>query len=325
MAYFGVAWEVIVVVLTALFVYAPLGCKAQLLPEVCNAINFGNEAGSIPKLSDQFSLWVEVTLINYNSTALIIHELYDSVNNRGGLTVRANGTITRVIYNYEEDEIFFITDSNKIDQRHEKDCQVHTLSQSVFTDRIFGITMVNGSLHIGTTGDFFNKVNNDTPTNYMGLTTIRGIPTLHWQACLNEGNLSFTADYYYTTPHWNYAVIFNPGDYDMIPIQISVQGLSLRNGSIMEFSHIYSIFDYHTGPDSVPDSFFSVPTGLACTGRIPGDPLPSISDVFSMTVQHVSDNSHVRTFRVSEKYRGVEFMHGGFIQSISRTLVTTYI
>ena len=279
----------IVFVLTALLVCISPGCKA----EFCNAVDFGSDAGSIPRLPDQFALRVEVTLINLNST-IIVTERYDSVNNRGSLTIGANSTKTHVIFDYEDDEIFFITGGSGMDN-----CYVQTLSQPVSASQIFGITRVNGSLHIDATGRFFNMLSNDTPTNYLGLVTIRGIPTLHWQACFNDGNLSFTADYYYTTTDWAYAVIFNPGQYDMIPILINVEGLSLRDGKATPFSNVYSIFDYHTGPNSVHDKFFSVPTGLACTGRIPGIPLPSVPDVFSMAMQHVSIANSVTTVRVS--------------------------
>lgn len=283
-----------VVALAALFMHISPGCNAQE-PFYCDASSYGNEAYSIPNLPDQYSLRVEATFENYNRT-VVFHELFDSINNRGGLSVTANGTHYRVIYDYEDDEIFVVSGYGM-----EQDCHVHTLSQFRFVNDTFGVTTMNGTLHIGMTGNFFNRITNDTPTNYLGLDMIRGIPTFHWQACVNNDNLSYIADYYYTTTDWNYAAMVDPGNYDMIPIQINVQGNSLKDGEVASFTHVYSIFDYRAGPDAVFSHFFSVPTGLACAGRIPGSPTPSVPDVFSVTVQYVGDitNNRVFTFRVS--------------------------
>ena len=63
----------------------------------------------------------------------------------------------------------------------------------------------------------------------------------------------------------------------------------------------YYIMDFRAGPDSVPNSLFRVPNGLACTGRFPEQPVPEVPQFFSTYVQLVSTDSPpptVHTYRV---------------------------
>ncbi len=268
-----------------------LGLVPALNGQVCNPADFNLTGIVLPTLPDQFSVRVEANFLDINET-LIAHEVYDNVNNRGSLSIRSNGSFYRSIYDYDNNEIFVFPDI-----RTGRECTVTKLSQSPFVNFTLGVVVNDdGSIHIGTPGQFLENLKGDTPTRYMGLDTIRGIPVLRWQSCFDQDNVSYTADYYYTTQDWDYAVIGDPSFYEMIPLQIMVSGQSaLRNIPLHNFTHVYSLFDYRSGPDSTSERHFSVPTGLACVGRIPGIPTPQIPRFFTTYVQYSDTSSSEKT------------------------------
>ena len=284
----------VALVVAALVCLAP-GLRAQY------CANFANDSHSIPQLADQFSFRVEANFDEHGRT-LIVHELYDSVNNRGSLFARRNGTASHLIYDYDDNEIFFITGFGS-----DQTCFVQSFSEAApLVSNTFGVRNVSGSLQIGTASSYFLLVKSAPPTTLIGDEMVRGIPVTHWQACFERPNLTYIADYYYSTDTWNYAAMFNPGMYDSIPILITIRGNETEDdGGIENFYHVYSIFDYHTGPDSVHDHSFRVPNGLVCRGRIPGSPTPTVPNFFSATFQYsISSDTRsnaVATARVSDK------------------------
>ncbi len=89
----------------------------------------------------------------------------------------------------------------------------------------------------------------------------------------------------------------------MIPAPLCVlNGSTATDNSVEDFYHVYSIFDYHTGPDSTHNRVFQVPSGQVCQGRIPGQSVPSVPDVFGATFQYKFDgnmpSNRVSTFQV---------------------------
>lgn len=297
----------------AILVLAPLLCMGQgfdpsnygLPPFLTPSETFqdlcGSFTGSGPplptQLPQQFSVHVEANILNENRTVWV-QEFYDDINNRGSITFVNEGVRERVIFDYNDNEIFLIPDV-----KAGTECSIHPLAESRSINFTFGITRVNGSIHIGSTSTFLGLLLDDIPTQYLGQDTVRGTPAEHWQACISRGNVSFFADYYYTTTDsWTYATLNNPEEFDLTLTQIVVQGNSLFNGTLSDFYHVYSAFGFQSGPESVPDRAFTVPTGLACAGRIPGIPVPRVPDYFSTYLQYVdtmADASNVTTVRVS--------------------------
>ena len=290
------------VFLIFLLVFHP--CSAQTttpspdrIQMMCDADNYAMTGAAFPSLPNQFSLRVEANFLESNRTA-VFHEYFDGVNDRGKMVFNWNGTVVRVILDYANNEVFVYPDL-----RSGRECRVFTLSQSNFINFTFGIVRNDdGSLHVGTAKHFLEGISVDSPTRYIGLDTIRGIPVVQWQACFNSDNYSFIADYYFTTDNWSYDTISNPTDYNMTLVKIQVRGQILLNGTVKDFNHVYSIFHFLSGPNSVPDHSFVVPTGLACVGRIPGIDKPQLPQFFSTSIQFLSPNdSQLSTYRVSIK------------------------
>ena len=278
----------------ALALLTPPLTTAQV-SQVCDPDEYSGTGADTPSLPDQFSLHVEANIVNRNRTTWV-HELFDDVNNRGKFVFIRNGTREEAIFDYNTDEIYLYPD---IDQGN--DCTVSQLSASRFINFTFGITRMNGTIHIGSARQFLEFLQDDTPVRQMGLESVRGIPTMRWQACVSSDNVSFTADYYYTTDDWTYATVSSPEDFDMTLVQIIINGTSNfgRDGP-HDFYHVYTVIGFHSGPDSVPERAFQIPTGLVCVGRDPGLPVPTVPQFFSTYIQTVdSDLKTVSTSRVS--------------------------
>lgn len=301
-------------------VLAPLLCMAQgfnptaaglppilqptdVFEDLCVAFPTSPPSQPLPtELPRQFSVHVEANLLERNRTVWV-HEFYDDVNNRGSITFIQGGVREQVIYDYDKEEVFLFPDTMR-----GTECSVFPLTESRTLNFTFGITRVNGSIHIGSTSAFLGLLVNDIPTQYMGPSNVRGTPALRWQACVTSGPFSFFADYYYTTTDsWTYATVGNPEEFDLTLTQIIVRGNGLVNDTVNNFYHVYSAFGYQSGPASVPERAFSVPTGTACVGRIRGLPVPEVPNFFSTYVQYVdsmSDTPQVITGRVSGVFMG---------------------
>ena len=254
--------------------------------QVCDPNNYGTNPGpDIPALPQQFSVHVEANILNKNRITWI-HEFFDEVNNRGRFSFFSEGMRERAIYDYDNNEIFVFPDA-----RNGRECTVYPLAESRFINFTFGLTRLNGSIHIGTARQFLEFLDDDTSIQYRGLNnTVRGVPALQWDACLNNDNVSMIVSYYYNMEDWSYPTVADPSGSDMILSQIVVRGVSFFNNSVSNFYHVYSFFGFHSGPDSVPDNVFRVPTGMACIGRVPGMDVPEVPRFFSTYIERL-DNS----------------------------------
>ena len=266
----------------------------QLMP-VCNFSQSTDRP--VPDLPDQFSFTIEGNLVERNSTG-IMTEYYDGPGNRGRLEFGRNGSSSIGIFDYNLGEIFLMPDFRTGD-----DCRVYPIASSRLTNFTFGIQNLNGSIHIGSPSMFVEALSDDSITQFVSEDMVRGIPTQRWQACVNRENISYLIDYYFVAEPWNYEgqgqKLASPTQ--MVPVQFTLNTTRISNGTIRNIYHIYTVVDFRAGPDSVPDSVFRVPNGLACTGRSPGQPVPQIPQFFSTSVQRVYSSSPVpsiQTLRV---------------------------
>ena len=251
----------------------------------------------IPGLPDQFSYTIEGNLFERNSSA-VMTEYYDGPGNRGRLEFGFNGSSGIGIFDYNLGEIFFIPDFRTGD-----DCRVFPIADNPgFLNFTFGIENRNGTIHIGSPSTFVEQLRDAAATRYVGEDIVRGIPTQRWQACFNRENISYLIDYYFATEVWDYeGQGQNLDSTQMVPVQFTLNTTRIANGTIRNIYHIYSVVDFRAGPDSVPESVFRVPNGLACTGRFPGQPVPQIPPFFSTYVQQVATNvptPTIQTYRV---------------------------
>ena len=264
--------------------------------------NYTSSGPPIPTdIPRQFSLHVEANLLERNRS-LLVHELFDDVNNRGSLYFVEDGVRQHTIFDYNKNEVFVLTDQLS-SIGGDRECRAFPLTRARVLNFTFGLTMVNGSIHIGTPSSFLEHLRNSTPTQYFDLTSnSRGIPSLRWQACSTGENISFFSDYYFTPEFWDYEAIRSPEQFDTVLNQVVVRGNSIFNGTLRNFYHIYSFLGFNTGPRSVPDRAFQVPTGTPCMGAASGLPLPEIPQFFSTYIQFTDSSAspvQVKTFRVS--------------------------
>ena len=266
---------------------------------ICDPDDFQTPTNPIPGLPDQFSFTIEGNLIERNSSA-IMTEYYDGPGNRGRLEFGRNGSSGIAIFDYSLGEIFSIPDFIT-----GEDCRVYPIANNRFINFTFGIENRNGTIHIGSPSTFVEGLRDVSATRYVGEDIVRGIPTQRWQACFNRENISYLIDYYFVAEDWNYEGQGQKLDStQMVPVQFTLNTTRIdSNGTIRNIYHIYSVVDFRAGPDSVPESVFQVPNGLACTGRFPGQPVPQIPQFFSTYIQQVATNTPVlgiQTYRVKK-------------------------
>lgn len=245
-------------------------------------------------LATQFSFVIEAALKHRGET-VVVREYFDEGGNRGRFEYTGNGSSIVAIFDYDDEELFLIPDF-----RSGAECGVLPLATpgDFFTNVTFGVREVNGSVHIGTAQQFIS-LGNGTNVTHLGVEEVRGIPCYRFQTCTVRENTSYTLDYYFSTRNLTPAYESQgASDGFDIPVQIVLQGLDIRDGSLVVVNHTYTIVDYNTGPDAVPDEVFTVPAGLACRDRLPGPPPPSLPRHFSAYLEGVDDN--VSTIRVSE-------------------------
>lgn len=248
----------------------------QYMP-VCDPADYmGPPSIPLPNLPMQFSAVIEANSGQENSTTNV-REYFDEVGNRGRFEITRNSLKTVGIFDYDDGEIFRISDGDT--------CEVRLIAdpsrRSFFTETpIFGfLEGVNGSVHIETVRDLFQLRNNAT---WLGVEIVRGITCNRWQTCTVLENKSYTLDYYFATENWDFAL----GN-DAIPVQVILNALIDRKGVAESLNHIYSFVSFDTGPRSVPDEAFTVPFGIICSGRIPGLSVPSLPEYFSATIEAV--------------------------------------
>lgn len=260
---------------TALLVCALTVVCAQPMP-LCNQSLYNTSPNPpIPNLPRQFSAVIEANYLQSNQSVLV-REYFDEIGNRGRFEINSDsdGNAILGIFDYNLNEVFLITRGGCTVQRAN--------APSPEISPFFGFRVENGTVLIGTVGHFF-RLNSNTSANYLGQEEVRGILCGHWQTCTVMGNKSYTLDYYFSTAYWTFAA--NPNG-TQIPVQVILKGWRDDGAYI---NHIYSFVDFVLGPQSVPNGVFMVPTGLACKGRTPGQPLPSLpnSGFFTTYIESV--------------------------------------
>ena len=259
----------------------------QYVP-VCDPMNYtGPPAIPLPNLSTQFSVVIEANFGQNNRTS-DVKEYFDEAGNRGRFEITStNFGADKIvgIFDYDDGEIFVISNGD--------DCAVRLIANSstrrfLTETPIFGFQDgVNGSVHIGTVRDFF-RLRRNTNATWLGVEDVRGIPCNRWQTCTVMQSYSYTLDYYFATEDWEFALGDGP-----TPVQVVLSAIDAREPGEPELlMHTYSFVSYDSGPRSVPDDVFAVPIGLACTGRIPGQPVPQFPEYYSATLERVDMHVH---------------------------------
>ena len=281
---------------------SPTSAPAPDFVPLCDPANFTTSPPlsdlPVPDLPDQFSFTLEQSAKEFNATAILIM-YYDGPGNRGRLETRAGDLYEVEIFDYTLGEIFTISGDV---------CSVSAIADNPYY-LVFGFEDRNGTSHIGSPRTFLEGLEEGVSTRYVGEDMVRGIPTQHWQSCFTiENSYSNLNEFYFAAEGWDYAG--QGGNLDMtqmVPVQYTRNFRSKSyyydvNDTTVDSDITYHIVGFRAGPDSVPDSLFRIPNGLACTGRFPGQPVPQIPQFFSTYVQLVSTSfppPTVQTYRVS--------------------------
>lgn len=258
---------------------------------ICDPEDYNMQTPSMPfpTLPKQFSTVIDLSYYEYNVTVLAV-EHYDYPGNRVRLDFfhkednQSEKDIT--IFDYSNDEVFFIPDRERNVACGVRSISGHPEYVNYYT---FGITHVNGKIHVKSAGDIYEEAQN-TSFMYKGLENVRGIQCNRWQSCHMDDGSSYTMDHYFAISNWTF-----PFAGEIFPVKIEVN--ERYDDGAPEMA-VYSFIAFHSGPDAVPDSAFAVPTGLACVGRSAGKGLPSVPSYFSMLVESQEYPGDIGTVQV---------------------------
>ena len=275
------------VILQFLLVYTGVSSDYDEYIPVCDESDYTLSDGDppLPRLPDQYYLAAEATIKEFE-LSIFITEYLDEIGNRGRLESTVRGQKTSSISDYNLRETFVFPN-----RRTGEDCTVSLLTTNTtdpLTRFVFGIVPGdNNTVHIGPPSYFFD-IDNETSARYLGINETRGVPSYHWQSCTVNENSSWTIDYYFTD-----ASLWMTSETGLVPVTIELFGdrLNATSEGMIELEHYYTFVDFRSGPESVPDDVFMVPTGLICSGRIPGQSIPALPSFFTTGIEIVtSDN-----------------------------------
>ena len=279
-----------VVALFGLLIYSVLstGFAQTCLPS-------SEDGPPLPAFPNQFSTEIEANILHSNLT-LRVTEYYDTVNNRGRIDSYSAFGVNTTLVDYNKLEVSHIMTSAD----GSKSCFAAPLAadSSQFARRRFGTQFNNGTAHVVTSSQFlrFGEEFNET---YLGIYMARGIPCHRWQSCnvSDDGNISYTIDYYFTQSNWSYYP-------DMLPVQVIVNGTrpdntSNPNGPTHEVYNVYSFINFRPGPSD--DDLFRVPPGLPCQGRKSDKKIPPLPDDYYSVVYETIDqqNKVIKYYKVT--------------------------
>ncbi|XP_071479678.1 uncharacterized protein [Diadema antillarum] len=290
--------------LVILVVGSAIRAVAQPDLTVCNPTNytFPYDGPPIPKLPNQYRLKVEANIGNHGYS-MLLDEYYDEINNRGS-TYSVYGNLTYfTAYDYRLNQ----TVRAQLNDNFEPvNCIVGDLTKGF---SIYGFHVENGTGHINGTDTVF-QFGSEFNETYIGMESVRGVPTNHWQRCVYHEayNTTYLLDYFFSAPGYKM-----PYDASEVPMRAMVNGSSY-NGTTGErhtFSNNYDIFDMKPGPLDY-ERIFEPPLGVVCPGYKRVKAFPDFTDVFSVDVESVIPKYHVTHFtreHYSYKAKLVAYMY----------------
>ena len=231
----------------------------------------------LPSFPQQFSVQVEASLTNRNSTARFV-EYYDGVGQRGRIegyfsAAYQFGPPTRFTYvaDFKTDQGFRIEfpDSSAVN------CEVVRLENDRFTQFTFHtLPGPNGTIQIGSANDLFQFAGQLKDQEvYMGQEYARGVLTDHWQYCYRTMNVSYVIDYYFAVEGWGL-----PQNASRTPILATVFGINQdEDFGIRVINHTYTFTAFDPSP--LGDDVFAVPEGVVCKNRKNLKPLPPLDGI----------------------------------------------
>ena len=253
----------------------------------------------LPQLPDQYYFAVEAVIVNgrNSSRTIFAEEYFDRVGDRGRFDYVANGYRVRSITDYKLKESFVFPNVFTGD-----DCTVSILSANAsnrVAQILFGVVPgENNTVHIGSPSTVFYFGVNQSQASYLGVVNdSSGVIANRWQVCVDNENRSYTIDYYFTNGSLWKTPYLEQGP---VPVAIELAGWRRSGTRIFDVYHRYNFVNYQSGPEAVQDDVFSVPLGLICKGRLPGQSLPQLPRFFSTAIQTIRDNVVVNAKVIQE-------------------------
>ncbi|CAF0875761.1 unnamed protein product [Brachionus calyciflorus] len=277
-----------------------LGYLITLINYVYGQCNLQPSSGPepVPSIPSKFQVRVEVN----TEGDLKMSEMryyYDYDQRKAAIETRQNNMNTRLIFNYQTDEIYELTNKIEIltdplhwppDGRPEfpTTCNTYKLTNSSLLNYYFGFSQVDNLLLPGPAAQVFGF----NPITYAGESDVRGIPCEIYRSCGYDPaeNSNFTINHFFSKTGFNMAGadrIFN-----RIPLRAVYEKTITQSGG--QTTKQFTYFDYHDFKIFVErPEVFQTPSGVFCQDRKATKPAPPIMLAFGFS-QEITSNSEIQ-------------------------------
>nr|XP_022319141.1 uncharacterized protein LOC111121934 [Crassostrea virginica] len=228
----------------------------------------------LPVVPNTFSTKLEAIIADRNQT-VSGEEYFDENNNRAALFMLRGDQISKLIFDYNTEELFYVYPDNT--------CKTSNLTTDD-NNLLFGNLQIAGGIHVFSTNGaihFAQKYGQQ----YMGKKVVRGINCDQWRTCLQWApvNSTFTLDYYFTDQSW-----LSSSAYSQVPVRAEIFGTQLQDGApSRQFHHIYDYTDFTTTLDPLT-TVFETPHFVTCKGRLQLRSVPTLPNAFSYREEIIS-------------------------------------
>lgn len=264
-------------------------------------------APSLPQIPSQFTVHVEATFQDKNSTMLFI-EYYDFDNNRGKLRQLSKGVTTDYFYDYGTNELLVVSPDDFT-------CTVQRLSSS---SHMFLLGDNNG--HIFSPAAVLRfSTETGSPWVYQGKGQERGMNVNQWTNCLHWPPLNTSIQVvwkFVDTTLWTSAMSMSD-----VPVLCHVTGrVYSNNQQYRTFEHLYEFVHFIPNLPSDAEEIFQTPGGVVCLGRKNTKLLPVLPHVLSYVGETLNQQRKSITYtteRYDTRSRIVTYTFRGYTSGFS--------
>lgn len=242
----------------------------------------------LPQISPQFSVHVEASFLDKNSTMLFI-EYFDYEKNRGKLRQIKDGETTDYFYDYSTNELLIVNPDNFT-------CDVQRLSTASY---MFLLGDNNGHIFSPAAALRFST-QTGSPWVYIGKSQVRSINVNQWTNCIDWPSLNTTIQVVWSFVDnmlWTSSVSMTD-----IPVLCHVTGrVYTGEQQNRTFEHMYEFIHYFQNLPDNAQQIFETPSGIICPGRKNTKGLPALPDALSFVGETLDEQRKSITY-TKERY-----------------------
>lgn len=292
--------------------------------QVCTPFSNPSSAPEQPELPQAYEARIEVNYLTGDKRSTSVVHNYDYNRRRASIWTQSNNTNTKLIFDYETEEIHVVTSpanivpgpAGDITIYVDEECTTYSMKSSPELNYHFGYQQLNETYLLP--GTVYEAIRfRNFPVAYNGSEVVKGIPCEVWLSCqyLPELKANFTAKHYFSKPshgmpHFN-------SNFTRVPVRAEFTGVRVKpDGSTEQFTEINDFVNFVAGFANY--DLMHTPTGVVCKNRKVSRPIPHIEDGykrFLMSEEQVISTgradaaqvTYIKNYYYDEEYQAVRF------------------